>query len=66
MTRRSLRRSLAALCTAVFTAGILGVAVGGSAGAGTRSQVPPPPPPPGNGVQIIVQQAQPIGPLSLT
>jgi hypothetical protein len=65
MTRRHLRRSFAAVCTAVFAAGILGVAVGGSAGAETRGQIATPPAP-GNGVEIIVQTPQPIGPLSFT
>lgn len=67
MTRRHLRRSFAAVCTAVFAAGILGVAVGGPAGAETRGQVATPPDP-GSGIQIIVQTEapQPIGPLSFT
>ncbi len=69
MTRHPLRRSLAAACTAVFAASVLGVAVGGSASAevpaGTRAQVATPPPP-GGGVQIIVAQPQPLGPLSFT
>jgi hypothetical protein len=69
MTRHSLRRSLAAGCTAVFAAGILGFAVGGSASAevpsGTRTQTATPPPP-GGGVQITVEQPKPLGPLSFT
>ena len=69
MTRRSLRRSLAAVCTAVFAAGVLGVAVGGSASAEvpsrTRTQIATPPPP-GGGVQITVEQPKPLGPLSFT
>ena len=69
MTRRSLRRSLAAVCTAVFSAGILGFAVGGSASAeapsSSRTQIATPPPP-GGGVQIIVEQPKPLGPLSFT
>lgn len=69
MTRHSLRRSLTAVCTAVFAASILGFAVGGSASAevptGTRTQAAIPPPP-GGGVQITVAQPQPLGPLSFT
>lgn len=69
MTRRSLRRSLAAVCTAAFAAGVLGVAVGGPASAevrnSTRTQIATPPPP-GGGVQITVEQPKPLGPLSLT
>lgn len=81
MARRSLRRSLAALCTALVAAGAVGVAVVGPAGAG----VSPPPPPatapaPGGGVQVtvgeivvgglVVEQElpapQPLGPLAFT
>lgn len=66
MARPSLRRSLAIVCTAAFAAGILGVTVGGPAGAETRGQVATPPPS-GSGVQItVVQPAQPVGPLSFT
>jgi len=76
MSRRSLRRSLAVICTAVFAAGILGVSASGPAGAETRGQVATPPPP-GAGVQITVgtitvggasveQQPQPAGWVSFT
>ena len=68
MTRRPLRRSLAALSTAVFAAGILGVAVEAPAVAETRGQIATPPPP-GTGVRITVETPrvpQPIGPLSFT
>lgn len=71
MSRRSLRRSLAGLCTAAFAAGILGVSASAPAGATTRDQVATPPPP-GSGVQIVVitpvEQAapQPTGWVSST
>lgn len=67
MTRRPLRRSLATVCAATLAAGILGISVGGPAGASSRGQVATPPPP-GSGVQITVieQQPTPIGPLSFT
>jgi len=65
---RSLRRTLAAVCTAAFAGGLLAVAGIGSAGAGVpRPSVPATPAPPGGGVQIVVEQeAQPLGPLSFT
>jgi hypothetical protein len=64
------------VCTAVFAAGVLGVAVGGPASAEvpsrTRTQIATPPPP-GSGITIIVggtavvaDQPQPLGPLSFT
>lgn len=77
MYRPTLRRSLATICTAVFAVGILGVSVGGPAGAETRAQEATPPPP-GSGVQITVgtitvggeaverPAPQPLGPLSFT
>ena len=76
MSRRSLRRSLAAVCTAVFAAGLLGVSASAPAGAETRGQVATPPPP-GAGVQIVVgnitvggaaveQEPQPAGWVSFT
>lgn len=65
---RSLRRSLAAVCTAAFAIGLLGVAGIGSAGAGApRPSVPATPAPPGGGVQILVEQEpQPAGWISST
>lgn len=65
MNRRTFRRSLAALCSAAFAAGVLGVTAGSPAGAETRGQIATPPPP-GAGVQITVIEPQPIGPLSFT
>ena len=68
MTRRSLRRNVATVCTAVFAAGILGVAVSGPAGAESRGQIATPPPP-GSGITItVIEEVEPlpIGPLSFT
>ena len=64
MTRRSLRRSVATVCTAVFAAGILGVAASGPAGGQIAT-----PGPPGTGVTItVIEEVEPlpIGPLSFT
>lgn len=68
MTRRALRRLLAVACTGVLAGALLGVGVGGPAGAEVRGQIATPPPP-GSGIQITVIEEfepQPIGPLSFT
>jgi hypothetical protein len=57
---------MAALCTAVFAAGMLGYTEAAPAGAASRSQTIPTPAP-GSGVTIVVlEDAQPVGPLSFT
>jgi len=76
MTRRSLRRSLAALCTAGLAVGALGITLGGAASAEVPSRVPgqvATPPPPGGGIRVtvggqtqIVAEPQPVGPISFT
>lgn len=77
MTRRSLHRSLASLCTAALLAGLMAITLGGSASAevpgSARTQVATPPSP-GSGVRVTVggptqvtaPEPQPVGPLSFT
>ncbi len=73
MTRHSKRRSkravAAALVTGGLAVGVLGATLGGPASAEVPRRAPSQiatPPPPGNGVVIVVETPQPLGPVSFT